>query len=97
MTMLFITGPRGEREKFYEAERQLKVLGYQVTNPFEFLHVGTAYLLTKADGVAMLPGSEDAEVAAAEIQVAEALNLPVLPVSVWISQADMEARSEPRA
>lgn len=84
---------------FDAAERALLDHGYGVFNPTraeEFNDTGKSQewawymrhalrMVVSADALAILPGWEDSRGARLEVQVAQALGMPVRPIAEWLS------------
>lgn len=85
---------------FNQAEIALTLAGYGVLNPttgeeppsaddtrtWSWFLRRALKQVTDADGIALLPGWEDSRGAQLETQVAQALDMPILPVRVWLTR-----------
>lgn len=103
MTRLYVAGPMTGLPDFnYPAfnreARVLREFGYEVENPadnearltnptrYDYLRAGLAQLLT-CDGVATLAGWSESQGARWEVDTADILGIPVLPVGEWLRLA----------
>lgn len=107
MKTLYLAGPMSNLPDFnypafHDAAAQLRVIGYDVENPVENKppeQTWLAYMrmslvqISKADGIATLPGWGESKGATIEVQLATDLGLEVKRVKDWIFDADMENRS----
>lgn len=100
--ILYLSGPMSgypnfNREAFYEAERRLVDVGYQVVSPARLRVHATGeptwldwmrpalQMMLEADAVAMLPGWEESRGANVELKLATQLGIEVSPVSAWLT------------
>lgn len=97
MTVLYIAGPMTglkdfNRPAFYAAQIRLIEAGFGTINPADhvaedwtgYMRLGVA-AVTRADGVALLPGHENSAGVRLERQVALALGIPVDSVDAWLN------------
>lgn len=94
-----ITGYRNlNRPTFAQAADELATVGLTPVNPFDliepaphltwvdYMKADLAALLT-CDGVATLPGWQESRGARVEVELAHALQIPVMPAFEWIRGA----------
>lgn len=100
---LYVSGPmtgypNGNVPQFREAAEQLRTAGFTVENPAEY-PTPTSWtwedylrrdlqVVLAVDGIATLADVYLSRGARLEIHVANELGLPVLPVQVWLTQAE---------
>lgn len=102
MTTLYIAGPMTglpdfNYPAFFDAARRLRAAGYGVENPAENKPEDTASWLaymrmslvqiSRADGLALLPGWQDSRGARIEAKLADDLGLRLWGVDEWVHAA----------
>lgn len=99
MKTLYVAGPMTgypdyNYKAFDEAERWLRDHGYEVLNPtsnkpddptWDNYMRASIVQVTQADGIAVLRNWQGSAGAVLEVQIAQALRVPVLPVEVWLT------------
>ena len=100
MKRIYISGPitgyrHLNRPTFSQAESELAAVGLTPVNPFNLIEPAD-YLtwvdymkadiaaLIECDGVATLPGWQESRGARVEVELAHALQIPVMPIFQWI-------------
>ena len=97
---LYVAGPMSgypdfNYGTFHEAERALRLVGYDVLNPATnpecdswdgYMRAAIAQVI-QADGIAVLPDWQMSAGAALEVHIAHALRVPVLAVARWLEKA----------
>lgn len=100
MTTLYIAGPMSgypdyNRAAFDKAARQLADVGYQVVDPAPYEQDGWTWsdylkrdlpLMLGCDGVATLPDWQCSRGGSLEVDVAQAVEILVMPVNQWLER-----------
>jgi hypothetical protein len=102
MIILYISGPMAgypelNHPAFNAAEATLTAAGYYILNPAssdlppdlgwaDYLRYDLRLVLD-SDGIAVLPNWEASRGAKLEVEVAQRLGIPVLPLAVWLTNA----------
>ena len=100
MKRIYISGPitgyrNLNRPAFSQAANELTAVGLTPVNPFDLIEAAdhltwVDYMkadlaaLLACDGVATLPGWQESRGARVEVELAHALQMPVMPVFQWI-------------